>query len=107
MAEQKQMHRPVTAVVKGSGFSSAGGGFTRIEINGKRHHPDDVATAVSCHRFLLAALEAGAGAIAREASEVEHVTRWDNRTVLELRLIEGRLRAAIAKAEGRATGAEG
>lgn len=47
-------HRPVTAVIKGTGFNSNGGGFSRIEINGSRHHPDDVASAVASAPTLAA-----------------------------------------------------
>ena len=51
-------HRPVSAVIKGSGFNSSGGGFTRIHIDGVAHHPDDVAHAVNSLPALVKALEA-------------------------------------------------
>ncbi len=83
-------HRPVTAVIAGSGFTSRGGGFTRITIHGQNYHPDDVAMAVRLYGEMLAAFREIVSATqadiddakaANRASEIAH--------------------AMIAKAEGR------
>lgn len=49
-------HRRVTAAIRGAGYSSATGGFTRLTINGAAHHPDDVSRAVAALPSAVAAL---------------------------------------------------
>jgi len=74
-------HRPVFAEIKGSGFASSTGGFTRLTINGVSHHPDDVAKAVDLFPRMLEALReivaatqstVGDASAANRASEIAH-----------------------------------
>lgn len=93
--------RPVTAIIKGDGLNSAGGGFTRIVINGERHHPDDVAAAVEHHAELLAALERALAYVEAEAGKAP-TTDARVKRMLQARKDRDFARAAIAKARGQA-----